>query len=170
MKIGITGTRHGMTKLQKKFCGYVFEALNPEEVHQGDCVGADADAHRVAVELGIFTVCHPPEKHELRAYTIPNEMRKPKSYFARNRNIVDETDLLLGFPSKRSPRLGGTWYTIDYALKKNKPVIWFSQQPELIIYENVTEEVKRKIRDAIGDGAWKTLNTNDVLSKGTYTV
>lgn len=163
MKIGITGSRDGMNGLQKKFCQYVFEALNPAQVHQGDCVGADADAFKIARKLGIYTVCHPPEKHELRAYTICDETRSPKSYFARNRNIVNETDLLIGFPSKSSPKLGGTWYTIKYAWNKNLPLIWFSQKPEVIIYETVPDDWRKAIAKTIGDGTWKVLNTPGVL-------
>jgi hypothetical protein len=161
MQIGITGTRDGMSRLQKKFCGYVFEALSPEFVHQGDCVGADADAYKIAQKLGFKTVCHPPVDSKLRAWTVNDETRNPKSYFARNRNIVDETDILLGFPSKCSPRMGGTWYTIDYALKKSKPVIWFSQYPEKIVWENVDATIRTAITKIIGNGSWKTINIGD---------
>lgn len=130
MKIGVTGTRSGMNKRQKKeFTELLSDLLidcmaNNEngEFHHGDCVGVDVEAAKIAKKLGYIVVCHPPVKDELRAYHNSDEIREPKSYFARNRNIVDETDVLIVVPYQDSHQShGGTWYTHDYAVKKDKP-------------------------------------------------
>jgi hypothetical protein len=124
IKIGITGTRSGGTPEQ---LDAVFEYLaslpKGAELHHGDCVGADFDVATIAASLGMRIVCHPPSKDELRAFFESDETRHPLSYFARNRNIVDETDVLLVVPYQTSPQtMGGTWYTHDYAVKRGKPV------------------------------------------------
>lgn len=131
MKIGVTGTRSGMNEHQYKELMDEMKMVLTEssltnqsvEVHHGDCVGVDVEFAEIAKELGFKTICHPPEKNELRAFHKSDEIREPKSYFARNRNIVDECDLLIVIPYQDSHQTsGGTWYTHDYAVKKQKPV------------------------------------------------
>lgn len=125
MKIGVTGTRSGMNDRQVEDLHDFFCQLDPEvtELHHGDCVGVDAQVAEMARMLGIKVVCHPPIKTELRAWFSSDETREPLSYFARNRRIVEETDMLLVVPyqDEHQPN-GGTWYTHDYAKKKGKPV------------------------------------------------
>lgn len=125
MKIGVTGTRNGMNESQNiavwKFLSGMYEEC---ELHHGDCIGVDVQVAEMAEILKMKVVCHPPEKTELQAFFKGNtESREPKSHFARNRAIVDECDLLIVVPMDNEPqKLGGTWYTHDYAKKKNKPV------------------------------------------------
>jgi len=121
-KIGVTGTRSGMDNLQF-FEVYAFLSQHEGELHHGDCVGVDHEVAIIAETLGYKIICHPPENDKLRVNHDSHEIRKPLSYFVRNRNIVDETDILLVIPYQREHQSnGGTWYTHDYALKKNKPV------------------------------------------------
>jgi hypothetical protein len=138
MKIGVTGTRN--EPMQEQLEG-VHKFLNAAlthcrtnddilELHHGDCVGADAAVANMAKAMGIFIVCHPPLKHDLRAQVPSHEYRTPKSYFERNRAIVNETDFLIAVPFQTSPqKKGGTWYTVDYANKQGKKV--------KVIYPNV---------------------------------
>jgi len=128
MKVGITGTRSGMTHIQfrmvRAFLTHVVQSSNlPLEFHHGDCVGVDVEAAAIAKELGFKIICHPPIKDELRGFFTSDETREPLSYFARNRNIVDETDVLIACPYQNTHQShGGTWYTFDYAYKKQKPI------------------------------------------------
>src|SRR3989304_1568958 len=97
-KIGFTGSRRGMTKAQKAVLNEIFGGHTPFELHHGDCVGADEDAHNIAREIekrtGQFVkiVVHPPSNYKLRAYTIPDTLKKEKEYLERNKDIVNETD------------------------------------------------------------------------------
>jgi hypothetical protein len=122
MHIGMTGARDGMTQEQK----YAFEKLlcaaKAGTLHHGDCVGADADAHDLARSISLKVVVHPPEKDELRAFKEGDEMREEKGYFARNRDIVNESEALFGTPRTMLETKGGTWYTINYGKKRGKPV------------------------------------------------
>lgn len=129
-RVGFTGTRDGMTTAQKREVERIFILLGPKlcELHHGDCVGADEQAHFLALELGFASiVIHPPEKDGFRADCFgrtPNEsetkllLLPPKNYFARNRDIAKASDVLVGTPHPlASPGNGGTWYTLEFARK-----------------------------------------------------
>lgn len=124
MKMGFTGTREGMTDAQKATFSLILHHCGPREFHHGDCKGADADAH-VGVSVVSFPckiVIHPPENGDLRA-SCAGEVRPVKGYFARNRDIVAETDALVACPKGPDTGRGGTWYTINYARARGKPVL-----------------------------------------------
>lgn len=121
--VGVTGTRSGMTDKQRKEVTEFLTQFAGSELHHGDCVGVDVEVAEIAASLGYKIVNHPPLKNDLRAYHESDEFREPQSYFARNRNIVDETDKLIVVPYQDEWQSnGGTWYTHDYAKKKQKPV------------------------------------------------
>jgi hypothetical protein len=130
MRLGFTGTRAGMTAEQRAAFIWWLHQWMPDEFHHGDCVGSDDESATIVhVEIPkCKIVCHPPIDTKLRAYnTFHQEIREPKTHFARNRDIVDETDKTVGTPReiKWQPR-GGTWYTLDYAIKCAKPpaILW----------------------------------------------
>jgi len=128
MKIGVTGTREGMNEQQFQDIVAYLSQFNPAEteLHHGDCNGVDAEVAELATQLGFRVVCHPPESDYLRAFHKSHEFRKPLGYLKRDRNIVDETDLLIVVPLQdRWQPKGGTWYTHDYAKKKNKNLVVF---------------------------------------------
>lgn len=133
MKIGVTGTRHGMNDFQtKSVTTFLTEKFSDgAEFHHGDCVGVDAEAALIAKEIGYVIVCHPPTKNTLRAYIDADIMNNEYSYLKRNRHIVDSTEFLMVVPFENEHQTkGGTWYTHDYASKKNYPLqIFFPLQP-----------------------------------------
>lgn len=128
MKVGFTGTREGMTSAQADAFAALILQLSPTEFHHGDCIGSDdqaANLVHVALADGCEIVCHPPSDGKLRAFNTRHgkNIRQPFSYLTRNRNIVGQTELLIACPKEAcwQPR-GGTWYTVDHAMKKGKPV------------------------------------------------
>lgn len=134
MRIGFTGTRHGMAPAQaNRFYAYVCEHPDFEEFHHGDCIGADSEAADAIRDVltsedpgpAIKVVCHPPADQTHRAHNPHyDEIREPKTHFARNRDIVDETDCLVACPCDMAEQpKGGTWYTVGYARKRGKPVV-----------------------------------------------
>jgi hypothetical protein len=125
MKVGFTGTRNGMTQAQRDGVAAALLALNPTEFHHGDCVGADAEVVMLLWQLfpSCRVVSHPPVDDRLRARAASNFIMPPAPYLARNRNIVNATDILIGTPSTPTPqRKGGTWYTIRYAAPKRRVI------------------------------------------------
>ena len=67
-------------------------------------------------------VIHPPIKDEVRAFCEGDESWEPKSYFARNRDIVIVSNVILATPVTEFETKGGTWYTINHAKKLKKPL------------------------------------------------
>ena len=74
MKIGFTGTRHGMTPQQIEALNALLPVADPTaEFHHGDCLGADAVAQRIAQHQAAGYDVHgyymfvPPEEAALRA-------------------------------------------------------------------------------------------------------
>lgn len=125
MKIGVTGTRTGMNEWQfEQLSSFLTTVFIPgAELHHGDCVGVDVEAGELARELGYTIVCHPPTNHKLRAYHNGDKIHEPFGYLARDRNIVDATEMLLVVPLQvKWSSQGGTWFTHDYAIKQNKPL------------------------------------------------
>jgi hypothetical protein len=126
-RIGFTGTRQGMTPMQREVVRRVL--LHATEVHHGDCVGADAEVHELALAGGLDVVIHPPNDAKLQAHCDGALMvLPPKSYLARDRDIVDETDLLVATPKElkesRAPRRSsGTWYCVRYARRIGRRVL-----------------------------------------------
>jgi hypothetical protein len=119
MKMGFTGTQKGMTPLQIKAVYLILWEYRPQEVHHGDCIGADEEFHNLAKEVGMRVVIHPPIKDEKRAFCVGDESRPEQHYLIRNHFIVDETEVLIATPKSNKEELrSGTWATIRYAFHK----------------------------------------------------
>lgn len=131
--VGFTGTREGMSENQlDQFCALLqrwrmYPKEAPEEFHHGDCVGADAQAHdliREAQAAGMLRklriVIHPSYHKWLRAYKSGDSMREPLAPLARNRHIVEVSDLLIAAPSGPEVLRSGTWATVRYARRRLK--------------------------------------------------
>ena len=126
MKIGFTGTRCGMTVNQKTSLSELLTTLKPDDVHHGDCVGADLEFANMVDSMfpEVPIICHPPIDKTHRAFFNKNaHVLEEKTHLARNRDIVNSCDVLIGCPLQEEHQsLGGTWYTIDYAEKQKKQV------------------------------------------------
>jgi hypothetical protein len=119
MKIGFTGTRNGMTYRQKTALRTILWSIGGEgnEFHHGDCIGADAEADRIARGPGMHIVIHPPTDSKARAYCgLDGDTVNPEfPYLERNRRIVDSTSLLIAAPEGPESVRSGTWSTVRYA-------------------------------------------------------
>jgi len=128
--ISFTGTRQGMTEEQKASLKALLRAHKPTIFVHGDCVGADEEAHQVALECGIEKIHKRPADVDStkRAFTKEGEViAEAKDPLDRNRDIVNDSDLLIATPSKEFEELrSGTWATIRFAKRQNKHVtiIW----------------------------------------------
>lgn len=130
LKIGFTGTQKGMKFKQiEKLADFLsFIYLHVEEFHHGDCIGADNDFHNMTIVLSppCEIVIHPPKNESKRAFCEGGIVLHKKEYLDRNHDIVDDTDCLIAATDGYEEKLrSGTWATIRYAIKKNKPVFIF---------------------------------------------
>ncbi len=138
--IGFTGTQTGMNRYQIMTMHKFLVSMNKhgfDTFEHGDCIGADADAHKIAKLNNYKIILHPPINPDKRAYCEDEyEMKDEKKYIERNHNIVDATNILIATPhgDTEIKRGSGTWATIRYAKKQNKNII--------IIFPNKTEILK----------------------------
>jgi len=130
---GFTGTRNGLNTKQKEEIKRILENDIKNnliiEVYHGDCVGADADFHdicrSVSANIKIYIIPgYHKDKNEinnLRAFCEGDVILESKSYLDRNRDIVNNCNILIGCPKSNLEEVrSGTWYTIKYARKNNK--------------------------------------------------
>jgi predicted Rossmann fold nucleotide-binding protein DprA/Smf involved in DNA uptake len=123
LRIGFTGTRQGMTERQKIGLRDLLAPYAGAILHHGDAIGADAEAHDIAIELGCAIVIHPPAVETQRAFNTAAEVRAAKPYLVRNKDIVRETALLIAAPAEATEQLrSGTWSTVRYAKRLGRQV------------------------------------------------
>ena len=124
--IGFTGTQQGMTPEQKEAVDFLVGHFNfiISEVHHGDCSGADAQFHEIARLHNYHVVLHPPIKPDKRAFCKADEEFPKKDYLVRNKDIVDNSDVLIAAPKSKTEEVRcGTWSTIRYARRMKKKII-----------------------------------------------
>lgn len=146
MDVGFTGTRTELPEPQLQSLRFW---LGMRRLHSGmrsrsgDCVGGDKAFHGIVKGFGWYTIGHIPSATQLRAFCDYDEVLKPLPYLTRNRDIVEESNIIVACPKEfeHQPR-GGTWYTIDYARKVGKPL--------LIIYPDGS-----RVRNEVGL-SWQT--------------
>ncbi len=129
-RIGFTGKENGWTEEQKRQFEYLIaDADEPLELHHGDCVGADCQAHELFLLLALEEqaahriVLHPPTNPDKRAYCAgADETRRAFDYLTRNKHIVEETEILYACPEEFEEIIrSGTWMTIRHARKLGVP-------------------------------------------------
>ena len=134
MRIGFTGTRQGMTAEQARALRDLLRSHPGAALHHGDCVGADEQAHDIAVSLGCSVVIHPPLEDRQRAFKPAPRIHTPRPYLVRNKDIVRETELLIAAPAEPSEQhRSGTWSTVRFARRQGRAV-WLIQ-PDGVIRE-----------------------------------
>lgn len=131
MKVGFTGTRHGMSEMQSRSLGSLLLQLEPTEFHHGSCMGSDVAAAKMVRSLfpKCWIVAHPgPDGDSCRRVSgVDNETLPGMNHHARNRDIVFACDVLVGTPQEDEPQpRGGTWYTLGFGddARKTPVVIW----------------------------------------------
>jgi hypothetical protein len=122
--VGVTATRHGLTRYQRLWAYDTLQTLRSrgfDTLRHGDCVGGDAELAEMGRKMGFRLIAHPPTVPTFRAY-IPSDIVLPAlPYLERDRAMVDNSAYLLGCPKvwpDPGGRAGGTWYTIRYAHRR----------------------------------------------------
>lgn len=135
--ITVTGTREGMTVDQWAAFGIVlgehWNFTDQHEWHDGDCVGADSQAHATVANLkkmsaNITMHGHPCNLENFRAHNEYDVLHEVKAPLVRNREMVDVSDLVIAAPKEYDEviRGSGTWATIRYARlhSKHLVIVW----------------------------------------------
>lgn len=114
--VGFTGTRQGMTALQRESFAREIQRFSPTIFHHGCCTGADEEAHNIVREL--FPECiivgHPASgvQPRFRSDVKCDERRPPRQPLERNLVIVRESSRVIATPAGPETGRGGTWSTI----------------------------------------------------------
>lgn len=118
--VAFTGTQAGMTKAQKKAFRALLLEMGARVFIHGDCIGADSDAHDIAVELGLEPWTRPCNIPHKRAHKKAKQLAPPEDPIERNHKMVDESHALIACPGQVQPQLrSGTWATIRYSRKQD---------------------------------------------------
>lgn len=139
LSIGFTGTRYGMTPRQRETLK-LYLKRNPIQTsyHHGDCIGSDEEFHNILELLGhkLNIIIHPPKNDSKRAFCKGGIILEPKPYLERNKDIVDESDILLATPAENNEQIrSGTWSTIRYGHKRKKQVFIIYPNGVMKLYE-----------------------------------
>lgn len=130
MKLGFTGSRRKLIVPQStQLRSLIGDQNNVVEAHHGDCTGGDKEFHDLMLlyHPRVTMHIHSPKLEVHRAF-VPirstDILWPPKDYLMRNRDIIENCDLLIGCPSSMTFSLrSGSWWTIEAAKKVNKPII-----------------------------------------------
>lgn len=136
LHIGFSGTRYGMTLLQRRAVYRVFrwyrDNRNAVAVHHGSCVGADAEAHDLARMLGLAVALHPGD-NPYRAECAMLEGERvwmPRDFRTRNAAIAACTGVLVAAAGDGTEDRG-TSHAISCAVKLERPVVIVSADGRL---------------------------------------
>lgn len=135
---GETGSREGATHRQIASTAYLWAKHGITELHDGDCVGVDTQLYWLACSMLVADiVVHPPINIKFRSGCGMDEafrpsiirvhLREPRGYHERDRDVVNESEVVVGLPFQNvEHNVGGTWYTINYAREQKKPlaIVW----------------------------------------------
>lgn len=119
-RLGFTGTRIGMTQAQRITLAMCLATLEPSQFSHGDCVGADEQAHGMALIARVPVHIYPPHNEVRRAFCEGAAIvHAPGHYHERDRWLVDASDILIATPKRPLEELrSGTWTTIRYARRQ----------------------------------------------------
>jgi len=125
MILGFTGSQNGMSVHQTSNLKAFFKNNNVTKFHHGGCVGADTEAHYIALTfLDVKDIIvHPCNiGHKQNAFHGTTIICKVKKPLTRNHDIVDASTELVATPQGEEILRSGTWATIRYARKMSKLV------------------------------------------------
>lgn len=134
--IGLTATQLGGNKKQVA----TLETILSADVclHHGDCIGGDAQAHQIMLELHgpSHIIVYPPENDSKRSFCKGYSYRhEPKPYLERNKDIVRQCHILVAIPRTDEEELrSGTWSTVRYARKLKKLVLIVQVDGSIRVY------------------------------------
>ena len=120
MIIGFTGTQEGMTDNQHIQVQRLLHTRDITEAHHGDCIGADSQFHDICKEKKYKIIIHPPLKSYKRSFKNGDIILPKKDYLDRNKDIVDDSEIMIGTPKGSEELRSGTWSTIRYAKRMKK--------------------------------------------------
>ena len=107
----------------------------PDVAAHGDCVGADAQFHDICSQLGVWQILvFPTHDGPLRAHCSSTLTAAPTDPLARNRRIVEVSDLLVAAPDGPETLRSGTWSTVRHARRRGRRVVTILRDGSAVEY------------------------------------
>lgn len=121
-----SGTRDGMTDRQLEALFSILSEWTGKLLY-GNCVGADAQAHDMAQELGYEIEIFPGPSEAMSARRTASVMHPPSPFLKRNMEMVSRCCVLIAAPRTSAEVMrSGTWSSIRYARKLGRKTIILS--------------------------------------------
>lgn len=139
MILSFTGSRDGMTRAQIERVRELVQQHRPDSIVHGDCIGADATFHELAILEGVRVVhirpghdrlgktptravCH--LTHLTKELGVQCTVEPTEPYLVRDEKIVQEGDLLIATPNGYVERFrgSGTWSTVRLGHRHKKSI------------------------------------------------
>jgi len=119
--VAFSGSREGMTRAQQVAVGRLLRLWGATTLVHGCCVGADAEADRIAEHYGIARRGYPSNIDAMRA-TLRGcvLLAPPAPPLDRNKRIVALGLALIACPRASSR---GTWHAVREAAKLGRPIV-----------------------------------------------
>jgi len=129
--VGFTGTSEGMMNeqvLEVHMLLGEFKNIGVRKAVHGLCIGADEQFHTMARAFQYWMIGRPgvtkSGKVWKRSLVECDTVFPAKFFLKRNPDIVDSSGVMLATPKESNEMIGsGTWATIRYARKVQKPLI-----------------------------------------------
>jgi len=123
-----TGTRNGMSALQLRFLEAILRSGLIDKLMHGMCKGGDEQADAIAKRFGIYRIGYPADDSVSEHWRMDldcDEIMDPAPPLARNRVMAARCGFLIAAPKQQKEimRGSGTWATIRYARKQDKPIL-----------------------------------------------
>jgi len=127
LKVGFTGTQNGLSSEQRSaLLVTLLDLTGRIEAHHGMCAGADHEFHDIIRDNyppdNRFIVGHPPRDKKNYVACEVDDTRDAKRYDDRNRDIVNESQILVACPKSAELTRSGTWSTVRYARSMAKTI------------------------------------------------
>lgn len=133
MNVGFTGSREGMTDIQREKFTQLIQELKPDRFIQGCCIGSDEDATVLVNYLrpACVIVGRPGKSAKggdneflsQKALSLCHWVMDTKPHFARNRDIVADSNVVIGTPCFcpiNKDSMGGTAMTLNHSIKNGR--------------------------------------------------
>lgn len=135
--VTFTGTLAGMTEAQRRTLAGLLLSWSPDLVLHGDAIGADAEFHALALEVGVPIDIYPSTLRHKRAYCEgARRVLEPQPPIVRNHVMVDLSERVIACPegAESSYPRSGTWATARYGHATGAEVKVIDRQGNLSDY------------------------------------
>lgn len=155
--LAFTGSASGMDAEQAIVVIDLLVRLQPKHVHQGGCVGADEQFHKLVDMFfpDVIVQTHPGDVREemVSTYIGDSHVHPVQQPLDRNHTMIDVSKVLIATPHRGEYQRAGDWSTIRYARTKGIPRFIVYPRGKLVVegYSLVWQAVLSTLEFTVAD-------------------